>query len=226
LTTGKDIAMHVRLVVIGGKNQGREIPVTKPQFLIGRGEGCQLQPASDRVSRKHCVLLVEKDRVLLRDLKSTNFTFVNHEQVAGDQELKSGDHIDVAGVLEFEILISADAAEKKKTKIHSIQEAAVRTVKAAASEDLDISGWLDGESIAEPPKPAADPSLENTRAEQRLSDTTTILTPHKTQEEKKDDKKKSGKHAGHFEQKKKPIGETSQEAADDALRHFFGRKRT
>jgi pSer/pThr/pTyr-binding forkhead associated (FHA) protein len=217
--------MHVRLVVIGGKNQGREIPITQSQFLIGRGEGCQLRPGSDRVSRKHCIFLVEKDRVLLRDLKSTNFTFVNHEQVVGDRELKSGDRIDVAGILEFEIQISAPAVEKKKTKIHSIQEAAARTVQAAATEELDISGWLEAEANPPPAKTAVDQSLENTRAEQRLADTTTILVPHKPEEGKKDDKKKSDKHAGHFEQKKKPIGETSQEAADDMLRQFFGRKR-
>jgi pSer/pThr/pTyr-binding forkhead associated (FHA) protein len=228
LTTGKDIAMDLKLVVIGGKNQGREIPIARPQFLIGRSDGCQLRPASDRVSRKHCVILVETSRVLLRDLKSTNHTFVNQEPVTGDWELKNGDRLNVAGVLEFEVRLHAEAGGKKKPKIHSIQEAVARTVQSAAAEELDITEWLENEGGAAPPPPAVDPGLKSTRADQSLADTTTFVLPHRPDEEKKDDekkdeKKKSGKILGKF--KRKPSGETSQEAADDMLRQFFGRKR-
>ncbi|MBN2579334.1 MAG: FHA domain-containing protein [Pirellulales bacterium] len=217
--------MDVKLIVIGGKGQGREIPISRPQFLIGRAEGCQLRPASERVSRRHCVILVEENRVLLRDLKSTNRTLVNQEPIQGDRELKNGDRLNVAGVLEFEVQVNVAAKERKKTKIHSIQEAAARTVQSAAGEELDISNWLETEENA-PSPPAADPSLKNTRTDISLTDTTTILQPHQPEDDTKHGKKKTGKSAKSFEQMKKPPSESSQEAADDILRQFFGRKRS
>jgi pSer/pThr/pTyr-binding forkhead associated (FHA) protein len=217
--------MHVTLVVVGGKNHGREVPIAKPQFLIGRGEGCQLRPGSDRVSRKHCLILVEEGRVLVRDLKSTNHTYVNKEEVTGDRELRNGDHLDVAGALEFEVQLSVGAAAKKKTKVHTVQEAAVRTVRSSASEELDITEWLENENPNAPTTPVIDPQLKNTRADQALADTTTISQPHKTDEEKSDEKQKSSKLAGQSDKKKKPASENSQEAADNMLKQFFGRKR-
>jgi predicted component of type VI protein secretion system len=217
--------MDVRLVVVGGKNQGREIPIVGPQFVIGRGEGCQLRPASDRVSRKHCIILVEKGQVFIRDLKSTNHTFINKEQVSGDREVKNGDHINVAGILEFEVRWISDKTVKKASKIHSVQEAAVRTVQSAVAEELDITQWLENEEGATTKPPAVDPSLKNTQTDQSLANTTTILLPHKAHDEKKDDKKKPSKIPGQFE-RKKPTSDSSGEAADNMLRQFFGRKKT
>jgi pSer/pThr/pTyr-binding forkhead associated (FHA) protein len=216
--------MHVKLVVVGGKNHGREISIAGLQFLIGRAEGCQLRPASDRVSRKHCVILVQEGRVLIRDLKSTNHTYVNQEEVIGDRELKNGDHLNVADVLEFEIHLSAAVEGKRKSKVHSIQEAAARSRHSAPSEELDISVWLENAENAPPLTPAVDPNLKNTRADQSLADTTSILAPLQAIE-KNEDKKISPKVAEHPGRKKKPSTESSVEAAEDTLRQFFGRKR-
>ncbi len=139
--------MEVKLVVIGGKNQGREIPVTEPEFLIGRAEGCHLRPSSDRVSRKHCAIRLQEGRVTIIDFKSTNHTFVNGEQVTAERELKNGDRLKV-GVLEFEVQLAVSVGGKIKPKVHTIQEAAARTVETtfAKEDDLDIASWLeDGE---------------------------------------------------------------------------------
>ncbi len=94
--------MEVKLVVANGKNLGQEIPVTGPKFLIGRADDCQLRPRSDVISRYHCVILVEEGFVSVRDFGSKNGTFVNDEQIMGEQELHDGDRLRV-GQLEFDV---------------------------------------------------------------------------------------------------------------------------
>ena len=52
--------MELRLKVLDGKHAGQEIRIPGPKFLIGRGDDCQLRPKSDSVSRRHCMLQIEK----------------------------------------------------------------------------------------------------------------------------------------------------------------------
>ena len=135
--------MDVKLVVMGGKNAGQEIPVAGPKFFIGRAEDCQLRPGSEMVSRHHCVLLVEEGFVAVRDFGSKNGTFVNGEQVKAERELKAGDRLRV-GPLEFALQLSVSVGGKKKPKVHNVQEAAARTVQTSAGgQDADIAGWLE-----------------------------------------------------------------------------------
>ena len=151
--------MEMKLVVIGGKQAGMEIPVRRPKFLVGRGEECQLRPQSHLVSRKHCAILVEEGSAAIEDFGSTNGTFVNGEKIQQRRELNNGDRIKI-GMLELEVRLTAAAADKKKPKVHSVQEAAARTVASTASDDDDeISQWLaednNGQSVAPPSdKPA------------------------------------------------------------------------
>jgi pSer/pThr/pTyr-binding forkhead associated (FHA) protein len=231
--------MEVKLIVASGKNRGKEISLSGRQFLIGRGEGCQLRPASERISRKHCAILVAEGRVIVRDLGSTNGTAVNKERIAGDRELKNGDKLNVGGVLEFDVQLTVEVAGKKGSKVHSIQEAAVRTVEKAAADDFDISLWLDEADQGFKPEPSVDLNLKNTSAiDQNLADTSTIQLPknpkkqekQEKKDEKKDEKKEKEKVpppkvVGQFDRHKKPTSENSGDAADDMLRQFFGRKR-
>ena len=222
--------MEVKLVVIGGKNQGREIPVTEPEFIIGRGENCHLRPASDRVSRKHCSIRLQEGRVTVVDFKSTNHTFVNGEQVTSERELKNGDRLKV-GVLEFEVQLVVSVGGKTKPKVHTIQEAAARTVQTTSSteDELDITRWLeDGEPA--PPDPPSSPeilSLRDTHTTgHKMADTTTIhLVPKTVEESPKKEEKKPQKPPGRFERPKKPVSIDSRDAANDTLKHFFNRKK-
>jgi len=50
--------MKVSLVVATGAHEGRVIPVTGSQFLIGRDPQCHLRPASQAISKLHCAVLV------------------------------------------------------------------------------------------------------------------------------------------------------------------------
>lgn len=226
--------MEVKLIVASGKNQGKEIPLPGKQFLIGRGEGCQLRPASERISRKHCAILVSDGRVVARDLGSTNGTTVNGTRISGDKDLKNGDKLNVGGVLDFVVQFTVEIGGPKSPKVNSIQEAAARTVTKAAADDLDIAQWLDDADQDIKPSPLVDLALKNTTTlDQSLADTSTIQLPKSPKEadkktepaKKKEPAKTPAKIVGQFDRTKKPTTENSGDAANDMLKQFFGRKR-
>ena len=97
--------LQVHLKVIGGKHDGRLIPIASPKFLIGREQDCHLRPNSDLVSRHHCVLSVDQFSVRLRDLGSTNGTFINDDRLRGQQELNQDDEV-LVGKLRFSIQVT------------------------------------------------------------------------------------------------------------------------
>jgi pSer/pThr/pTyr-binding forkhead associated (FHA) protein len=96
--------LKAELKVAGGTHSGKTIPLAKKRFLIGRGEDCQLRPASEQISRHHCVFSIDEYTVRLRDLGSTNSTYINDSRLHGEVILKDGDKIRV-GALNFEIRI-------------------------------------------------------------------------------------------------------------------------
>ena len=87
------------LVVICGPDLGRRIPLATSAFTIGREADCDVVVPIDGISRKHCQLVV-REGVQLRDLGSTNGTWLNGRELAsGEQaELRTGDRIELVGV--------------------------------------------------------------------------------------------------------------------------------
>ncbi len=100
--------IHAEFKVLGGKHQGRSIPINTKKFLVGREQDCHLRPNNDLVSRHHCVFLVDEFTVRLRDLGSTNGTRVNGDLVRNERVLEDGDRITI-GKLELEIVIGKRA---------------------------------------------------------------------------------------------------------------------
>lgn len=98
--------MAVMLIVRGGRHEGQEIRVGKrKKYYIGRAEDCQLRANTDSVSRHHCALMIEEPDVLIRDMGSTNGTYVNGERINGSHALNNGDILAV-GALKFEVVIT------------------------------------------------------------------------------------------------------------------------
>jgi hypothetical protein len=99
--------MELRLVVrTPGKWQGRIIAVNRSPFLIGRDPACQLRPASTLVSGRHCVLTVHGARTFVRDLGSTNGTFLNGQRLRGEQEMRPADVLRI-GPLDFDVTMDS-----------------------------------------------------------------------------------------------------------------------
>ena len=67
-------------------------------FQVGRREGLDLTLRAKTVSKLHAEIFIENRSVFLRDLSSTNGTFVNGSRVKDRIALKSGDVVQFAGV--------------------------------------------------------------------------------------------------------------------------------
>ena len=78
--------MQVNLRVLAGPYKGRVFPFDEHDtFLIGRNNEAHLCLPDDRFfSRNHCLLEIDPPRCFLRDLGSTNGTFVNGKRVSED----------------------------------------------------------------------------------------------------------------------------------------------
>ena len=86
--------MQVNLRVLAGPYKGRLFAFNQHDtFLIGRTDDAHLCLPDDRFfSRHHCLLEIDPPRCFLRDLGSTNGTFVNGTRVK-EAFLKHGDQI-------------------------------------------------------------------------------------------------------------------------------------
>ena len=64
--------------------------------MIGRSSGCQLVLADHTVSRRHAELFTEDGRWLLRDLDSSNGTWLNGRRIV-EAEVRPGDVLHLGG---------------------------------------------------------------------------------------------------------------------------------
>ena len=101
--------MKASLLVTQGAHKGREIPISVSPFVIGRDPQCHLRPTSAMISRRHCALVLEPGKLVLRDFGSTNGTLVNDRRVQGDQELRNEDRLRL-DTLVFVVRIDAGAS--------------------------------------------------------------------------------------------------------------------
>ena len=106
------MAEEVVLKIIGGNLKGEEFVFDeKGLCLIGRSADCALQIPKEKdmkISRRHCLLILDPPNVRIRDLGSRNGTYVNNEMLQPgvissipedltpvDRVLKHGDKIEI-----------------------------------------------------------------------------------------------------------------------------------
>jgi predicted component of type VI protein secretion system len=161
--------MKLNLVVLTpGKGEGMSIPITLNQFLIGRDPQCNLRPASQLISKRHCAVMIKGEQVFLHDFGSTNGTLLNDQPVKGEVELHNEDRLKV-GPLTFLVRMepSSVPVDKKTpmpptktpvppTKVPAAKAGAPKpSAKAAQSDDDSAAEMLlglmdDGETVGGP----------------------------------------------------------------------------
>lgn len=118
--------MAAILIILTGKHQGKRLTLPEGEAIVGRDESCQIRLATNEVSRQHCRLKCEGERVVVYDLGSRNGTLINDVAIQGQSELHPGDILRV-GPVSFQL------AGKKS--------AASAPVKNSPSDD-SIMDWL------------------------------------------------------------------------------------
>jgi pSer/pThr/pTyr-binding forkhead associated (FHA) protein len=120
--------MSVTLVAL---SEGPNLTLDKPIMLLGRHEECDVQLNSGKVSRRHCVIAFVDERVVIRDLGSTNGVMINGERVPEGQ-LNNGDEVAIGN---FCYRVRFDEGERPKLEDEAL-EAADEPI--ALSEDGDV----------------------------------------------------------------------------------------
>ena len=158
--------MTWKLQAITAEFTGQEISVER-DMLVGRHQDAEILLQSTDISRKHAALLFRDDHIWVKDLNSTNGTFVNGERVEQEQEIElhDGDMLQFASFM-FMIL----APERYKAHLPEIDVEPVTTVphdqgmpsiaERAAETGITRDGMPQQVSI---PKPA--PIPENVQVE-------------------------------------------------------------
>jgi pSer/pThr/pTyr-binding forkhead associated (FHA) protein len=147
--------MKLSLVVVTpGKMEGKSIPITLSQFLIGRDPQCHLRPASTLISKRHCAVLVRGEQAFVRDFDSTNGTSVNDEPVKGEKELMPNDRLKV-GPLEFRVVLEKNVPVSKPTPVPqsaatlatSADEVAAAVLLSGLDEGLSSPSVVDSDGV-------------------------------------------------------------------------------
>ena len=84
---------NFRLTIIKGFNKGEVYPLEDDEVIIGRGEENGIVLNIPEVSRTHAVLSRSEQGYMIKDLGSTNGTFVDKKKVGGKFLLKPGDTV-------------------------------------------------------------------------------------------------------------------------------------
>jgi len=100
--------MDVTLVLLKKDGSTKNFAMPSVVTVIGRREDCDLCIPLMIVSRKHCQLNVENDKLNIRDLGSRNGTFINGKQIA-DSIINPGDRVQI-GPVSFAVQIDGKPA--------------------------------------------------------------------------------------------------------------------
>ncbi len=90
-----------KLTVVAGPNRGSTFAVQDGETTIGRQTGNTIILPSTKVSKRHCALVVDNGEIQVKDLGSSNGTFVNGV-LARNRKIRAGDRISV-GEFVFEL---------------------------------------------------------------------------------------------------------------------------
>jgi pSer/pThr/pTyr-binding forkhead associated (FHA) protein len=96
--------MGVSLVLCQEDGKSKEVSLPKPVVIVGRQTDCTIRIPSSSVSRHHCEVRVEGGVPRVKDLGSSNGTYVNRRRV-NETELAPGDLLCVGG---FVFLVRVD----------------------------------------------------------------------------------------------------------------------
>jgi pSer/pThr/pTyr-binding forkhead associated (FHA) protein len=158
--------VEVALVRVTAEGETQRVVLGKDRTVIGRQEGCQLRIPIAGVSRTHCEILIQGGSITVKDLGSSNGTYVNQERVT-QQPLAPGDLISLGGQvflvqvngepeeIDAEFLFEDGLPEEESKTSIAPPKAPVPAASTAKKADLDDASVMDfdfeDEDEAQPP---------------------------------------------------------------------------
>lgn len=133
--------MDVSLILLKKDGTKKVFPVRSKATTLGRRPDCDLCIPLQVVSRRHCQLSQEDSILKVRDLSSSNGTFLNGQKVDDEVPAKPGDNLQV-GPLTFTIQIDGQPAEITAPDSAIFQ--LMPDISAANADDMNQSGTFTG----------------------------------------------------------------------------------
>lgn len=135
-SAAKNNAREACLVVINGVDLGKKYNLAQNSTIIGRSSKVDIQIDEDSISRNHAIIEHMDDGLVVRDLNSTNGTYVNDHPIRhytlrdGDQikigrtifKFLSGSNIEAAYHDEIYRLTTMDGLTQTYNKRHFLRE--------------------------------------------------------------------------------------------------------
>lgn len=141
----RNLLMAVSLVLIRNDLSQLEIPVKHSPEVIGRHNDCKIRIPDPSVSRQHCEVSLADGKVMLRDLGSSNGTFVNRKRIT-QIELAAGDMLAVG---KFVFVVRVDGKPMAIDSMEVLEDGAPPAAAAPSKPAKAIA------KAGAPSKPAA-----------------------------------------------------------------------
>ncbi|MCA9300726.1 MAG: FHA domain-containing protein, partial [Phycisphaerales bacterium] len=136
--------MEVSLIHIRSDGKQREVGLRQKAYVIGRGSESTLRIPVSSVSRKHCEVRVEGDEIGVRDLGSSNGTYVNGEKT--DEAILHAGDVLLVGTEAFVVRVDGDPGEVDLAHVQR-QMAGQKAAQASADAATVSSKGGIGESL-------------------------------------------------------------------------------
>jgi pilus assembly protein CpaF len=105
-----------QLIIIDPEGKKKLTEFESERVTIGREDSCDIVLPQTKVSRRNAEIWQRDDGFFIRDLKSTNGTFLNGKRIDGETELRPQDVV-VIGDYRFRLRLKDDAKELPKAEV-------------------------------------------------------------------------------------------------------------
>ena len=128
--------MDVKLVMFKKDGQRKDFAITNKTTIVGRSEECNLRIPLLSISRQHCELVKTDDELQVRDLASSNGTYVNNHRV-NEKVLKAGDRVAI-GPMIFTVQIDGQPEEVAPVKTRATKAPPPLPTSEEEEEIIDL----------------------------------------------------------------------------------------
>lgn len=140
--------MDAKLVMFTRDGRRKDFSIDRDSTVIGRGENCGLRVPLTDVSRQHCEIIKGEGEIRVRDLASSNGTYVNNRRI-NETVLNAGDRLKL-GPTVFTLQVDGQPEEiaPAETELEALVEADLLEDEQVVDLEADVLAADDSDPIS------------------------------------------------------------------------------
>lgn len=155
--------MDFQLLIVRGRGASTTIKLADGVTTVGRQDDCQLRIKSSQVSRRHCEIFEKKGLLLVKDLGSSNGTFVNGKKIQDQRVLEPGDELTIGQILLKVAKVGEEPPKKGAPAVKPGDTAVVEAISAVEDDAVEDDAF-EIEFDLDAPSPETIPTVEDAEA--------------------------------------------------------------